>query len=396
MSTRNPILFNDIPAESGLRRALEMHPLDIVAEVRASGLKGRGGAGFPTAMKWQLAAAAEGATKYVVCNADEGEPGTFKDRVLLSDFADLVFEGMTIASLAIGATGGIVYLRGEYTYLVAHLESVLARRRQANLLGNDILGRKDWNFDIVIHLGSGAYVCGEETALIESLEGHRGEPRNRPPFPVNTGYMGRPTIVNNVETLCLAARVLARGATWFRQYGTHASTGSKLFSVSGDCAKPGVYELPMGITIADLLVEVGGLGAKAVQVGGASGHCVPSRLFDRTLAFEDAPTGGSIIIFGQQRDMLAVARNFMEFFVDESCGQCTPCRYGNSVLLDGIERLEKGTCSIRHLNELKALGETMELASKCGLGQSAPKAFLSIIEHFHDEVLGREPPHFAA
>jgi [NiFe] hydrogenase diaphorase moiety large subunit len=395
MSTRNPILFNDIPAESGLRRVLEMHPLDIVAEVRASGLKGRGGAGFPTAMKWQLAAAAEGITKYVVCNADEGEPGTFKDRVLLSDFADLVFEGMTIASLAIGATGGIVYLRGEYTYLVAHLESVLERRRQANLLGNDILGRKDWNFDIVIHLGSGAYVCGEETALIESLEGHRGEPRNRPPFPVNTGYMGRPTIVNNVETLCLAARVLARGATWFRQYGTHASTGSKLFSVSGDCAKPGVYELPMGITIAELLVEVGGLGAKAVQVGGASGHCVPSRLFDRTLAFEDAPTGGSIIIFGQQRDMLAVARNFMEFFVDESCGQCTPCRYGNSVLLDGIERLEKGTCSIRHLNELKALGETMELASKCGLGQSAPKAFLSIIEHFHDEVLGREPPRSA-
>ncbi len=392
VKTRGPILFGGVTAGEGLKKALAMSRSEIISEVRASGLKGRGGAGFPTGVKWNLAAAALGQRKFVVCNADEGEPGTFKDRVLLSDYADLVFEGMTIAGLAIGARQGIVYLRGEYRYLLAPLEANLARRREEGLLGSAILGRQGFDFDVEIRLGSGAYVCGEETALIESLEGHRGEPRNRPPFPVDTGYLGQPTIVNNVETLALAASVLAKGAEWFKAIGTDKSTGSKLFSVSGDCQSPGVYEFPMGITIAQLLKVVGGEEAKAVQVGGASGHCVPAKQFERTLAFEDIPTGGSIIVFGPGRDMLKVARNFMEFFVEESCGQCTPCRYGNVALLEGVEMIEKGRCSMTHLNELKALGETMQISSKCGLGQSSSNAFLSIVTHFENEILGRPVP----
>ena len=376
-------------AEAGLERAIAMERAEIIAEMKASGLKGRGGAGFPTGVKWNLAAAAQDDVKYVVCNADEGEPGTFKDRALLMEYADLVFEGMTIAGLAIGAASGILYLRGEYRYMLSHLEATLAQRRALGFLGRDIQGRKGFCFEIEIRLGSGAYVCGEETALIESLEGNRGEPRNRPPFPVNTGYLGHPTIVNNVETLAVAACILAKGAPWFKAIGTHASAGTKLFSVSGDCARPGVYEFPMGITIAKLLEAVGGEDAKAVQVGGASGHCVPASHFQKALAFEDVPTGGSIIVFGPRRDMLRVARNFMEFFVEESCGQCTPCRYGNVALLKGIERLERGECSVAYLKELIALGETMQISSKCGLGQSSPNAFLSIARDFQDEILGR-------
>ncbi len=387
---KGPILFGDFEPGAGLARALAMGRGDVIAEVRASGLKGRGGAGFLTGMKWNIAAAAQGERKFVVCNADEGEPGTFKDRALLTSCPGLVFEGMTIAGYAIGARSGIIYLRGEYRYLLAGLEEVLNQRRRARLLGDGISGKKDFSFDIDIRLGSGAYVCGEETALIESLEGHRGEPRNRPPFPVNTGYLGYPTIVNNVETLALAARVMSEGAEWFKKFGTGKSTGSKLFSVSGDCARPGVYEFPMGLTITQLLKEVGGEDAKAVQAGGASGHCVPATQFSRTLAFEDIPTGGSVIVFGKGRDMLRVAKNFMEFFAEESCGQCTPCRYGAKVLLEGIERLENGSCSVAYLKELSALGETMQLASKCGLGQSAPNAFLSIMANFKDEILGRE------
>lgn len=392
IQNRGPILFGGVAAGEGLKRAVGMRRSEIISEVRNSGLKGRGGAGFPTGVKWNLAAAASAERKFVVCNADEGEPGTFKDRVLLTDYADLVFEGMTIAGLAIGSRQGILYLRGEYRYLLARLEAVLAKRHLDGLLGEGILGLGGFKFDIEIRMGSGAYVCGEETALIESLEGQRGEPRNRPPFPVDTGYMGCPTIVNNVETLALAAAVLARGAGWFRAIGTDKSTGTKLFSVSGDCLAPGVYEFPMGLTIAQLLTEVKGEGAKAVQVGGASGTCVPASQFAQTLAFEGVPTGGSIIVFGPQRDMLKVARNFMEFFVEESCGQCTPCRYGNVALLEGIGKLEQGRCSMAHLKELMALGETMQLASKCGLGQSSPNAFLSIVKNFSDEILGRALP----
>jgi [NiFe] hydrogenase diaphorase moiety large subunit len=391
-SKKTPLTFDRIEPEAGLKATLAKSRADVIAEISASNLRGRGGAGFPTGTKWNLAAAArvaEGGTKYVICNADEGEPGTFKDRVILEEYADLVFEGMTIGGRAIGAAQGIVYLRGEYVYLRPHLEQVLENRRKTNLLGQAILGHKDFNFDIRLHMGSGAYVCGEETALIESLEGHRGEPRNRPPFPVNTGFEGQPTIVNNVETLAWAACILGLGARWFREIGTDRSAGDKLFSISGDCRAPGVYEFPLGVTVADLLKEVGGEGAKAVQIGGASGHCIPASELSRRIAFEDVSTGGSIIVFGPGRDMLAVAKNFMEFFVEESCGQCTPCRAGNARLLGGIEMLERGACSMAHLQELLALGETMQLASKCGLGQSSANAFVSIVKHFKDEIMGR-------
>jgi len=384
------LTFARIEPDAGLRNALQRKRADVVGEITASGLKGRGGAGFPTGVKWNLAGSAKGERKFIVCNADEGEPGTFKDRVILSEYADLVFEGMTIAGYVVGARQGIVYLRGEYTYLLPHLEAVLARRREHALLGHNIMGR-GFDFDIEIRLGCGAYVCGEETALIESLEGHRGEPRNRPPFPVDTGFEGHPTVVNNVETLAWAACIMAKGAEWFKGFGTEKSRGLKLLSVSGDCERPGVYEFPMGITVAELLKEVGGQDAKAVQIGGASGHCVPRSQFERTIAFEDIPTGGSVIVFGPQRDMLAVARNFLEFFTEESCGQCTPCRDGNPKLLEGVRLLEEGRCSMRYLRELKALGETMQLASKCGLGQSSPNAFLSILEHFEHEIMSRQP-----
>ena len=395
-SKKTPFTFESVEPESGLRAALGMSRADIIGEVGACNLRGRGGAGFPTGTKWNLAAAAKvkaGGAKYVVCNADEGEPGTFKDRVILADHADLVFEGMTIAARAIGATVGIVYLRSEYVYLRPHLEQTLAKRRQSRLLGSDIGGLAGFTFDIHIHMGAGAYVCGEETALIESLEGHRGEPRNRPPFPVDTGFNGQPTVVNNVETFAWVACILSRSANWFKGIGTAKSTGYKLFSVSGDCLEPGVYEFPLGITVAELLDTVGGRDAKAVQIGGASGHCIPASEFGRRIAFEDISTGGSVIVFGPGRDMLAVARNFMEFFVEESCGQCTPCRAGNAKLLEGIEMLQRGEGSTQYVQELLALGETMQVASKCGLGQSSPNAFMSIVKHFKDEIMGRTLAH---
>ena len=393
-ATQGLATFTAIDADAALAAALGKTRSEILAEITASKLKGRGGAGFPTGVKWNLAGAASSDEKFVICNADEGEPGTFKDRVILTEVPDLVFAGMTICGVAIGARKGIVYLRGEYLYLRAVLEAVIERRRRAGLLGERV-GGKDVAFDIEIRMGSGAYVCGEETALIESLEGHRGEPRNRPPFPVDTGYFGRPTVVNNVETFACAAAILAKGAAWFSSIGTEKSAGPKLFSVSGDCARPGIYEFPLGITVAELLKAVGGEDAKAVQVGGASGRCVPAAEFARTISFEDVSTGGSVIVFGPRRDMLHVAKNFMEFFVDESCGQCAPCREGNAKLLEGIELLEQGRCSARYLDELETLGEVMQCASKCGLGQSSPNAFLSIVHHFRDEIMGR-PVHRAS
>ena len=385
----NSIVFSTASPNAGLKSIIEKKPADIVKLIGDSGLRGRGGAGFPTSMKWRFASEAKSDEKYIVCNADEGEPGTFKDRLILSEYADVVFEGMTIAALAVGAQKGILYLRGEYTFLVASLESVLSDRRDKKLLGQNVLGRDGFDFDIEIRMGAGAYICGEETALIESLEGQRGEPRNRPPFPVDTGFLGRPTVVNNVETLAYVSCIAAKGPEWFKGFGTEKSAGLKLFSISGDCEKPGVYEFPMGVTIAELLKAVEGEGAKAVQVGGASGQCVPAEEFGRRVCYEDIATGGSIIVFGQERDMLRVVKNFLEFFVEESCGQCTPCREGNAKLLEGIELLEKGKCSMTYLKELCSLGETMQLASKCGLGQSSPNVFLSVAKNFQCELMGR-------
>ena len=385
-TTTNKLTFAEIEPGDGLRKALALSRGEIVDAVRDSKLKGRGGAGFPTGVKWDFAAAEKREPKYLICNADEGEPGTFKDRLILTDYADLVFDGLTIGARAMGASLGLIYLRAEYVYLRQHLEDVVARRREQGLLGTNIAGIEGFNFDVVVGLGAGAYVCGEETALIESLEGFRGEPRNRPPFPVVSGFLHRPSVVNNVETLAWAACIFAKGVDWFIGIGTAGSAGSKLLSISGDCARPGVYEFPFGVTIANMLTEVGGEDAKAVQVGGASGRTVPRSEFGRRIAFEDIPTGGSIMVIGPQRNMLAVAQNIMEFFVDESCGQCTPCRLGNRTLLRGLELMRSGECSQEYVNDLQALCNTMQVASKCGLGQTSSVAFCSMLEHFPGEL----------
>jgi len=377
-------------AGSAVKKALSMSRADVIRIIRESGIRGRGGAGFPTAVKWNLCAAAQSPKKFIVANADEGEPGTFKDRLLLTERPEVLFDGITIGGYAIGARLGVIYLRAEYAYMKPGLEAALAARREARLLGKKVLG-KDFEFDIEIRMGAGAYVCGEETALIESLEGSRGEPRNRPPYPVNTGLVGVPTAVNNVETLIACSHILVKGAEWFKKLGTDVSTGSKLLSISGDCRRPGVYEVGFGTSIKDILKLVEGEGAKAVQVGGASGRTVPAKQFGRKLGFEDLATGGSIIVIGPGRDMLDVAENFLDFFVEESCGQCTPCREGNPKLLEGVQLLKQGRCSINYLRELQNLGRTMQAASKCGLGQSSANAFLDITEHFRSEILGRVP-----
>lgn len=380
------VIFSEYNRGDAIKKVVKMSREDVLFELKESKLKGRGGAGFPTSTKWMLTAAAKSDEKFLVCNADEGEPGTFKDRVLLIEYPELVFDGMVVGGYTIGAEHGILYLRGEYEYLLKSLQDYLEQMRKDNLLGNNICGKEGFNFDISIFLGSGAYVCGEETALIESLEGNRGEPRNRPPYPISTGYLGKPTSVNNVETLCAVAHIVLKGGSWFSKVGTDKSSGSKLFSVSGDCEKPGVYELPWGTKVSELLELVGAKNTKAVQIGGASGVCIPKSQFNRALAYEDVATGGSIMIFNESRNMLHVLKNFMEFFVDESCGQCTPCRIGNMKLLEGVEMIENGNYTFAHINKLKDLGRTMQVASKCGLGQSSPNPFISILENFNDEI----------
>jgi [NiFe] hydrogenase diaphorase moiety large subunit len=381
-----PIVFDKNNFGDGFEKALKGRPIDIVLAVREAGLKGRGGAGFPTGSKWMLAATAFADNKYVICNADEGEPGTFKDRLLLTEFTEEVLNGMTICGYAIGAKEGYIYLRGEYEYMMDQIERHIQKLKDENKLGKNILGT-GFDFEISIRLGSGAYVCGEESALIESLEGNRGEPRNRPPYPVNTGYMGFPTVVNNVETLATVPIIMNYGPDWFSNIGTSRSRGTKLLSISGDVEKPGIYEVPFGTKVIDMLELAGAKDTKAVQIGGASGICISESDLHRNLSFEDIPTGGSIIVFNKSRDMLKILKNFMEFFTEESCGQCTPCRIGNKKLLDGIHMIEQGKCAIAYLEELISLGKTMQISAKCGLGQSSPNPFISILTQFGDEIL---------
>jgi [NiFe] hydrogenase diaphorase moiety large subunit len=351
-------------------------------EILRSNLRGRGGAGFSTGLKWQSCRDADGDAHYVVCNADEGEPGTFKDRVLLTRYADLLFEGMTVCALVTGARTGFLYLRGEYLHLLAPLQEVLARRRNAGLLGDDICGEDGFTFDIEIRLGAGAYVCGEESALIESLEGRRGIPRNRPPFPVTHGYLQQPTTVNNVETFCAAALIAARGGEWYGGTGTTQSTGSKVLSVSGDCARPGIYEYPFGVTVREILEDCGAERTQAVQISGPSGTCIDSTEFERCIGFEDLPTAGAFMVFDDTRDMFDVARNFMHFFAHESCGFCTPCRVGTTLLRNVMDKLHGGKGSRHELNQIYRLSHVMRGASHCGLGHTACNPLLDTIKRF--------------
>ncbi|WP_374426217.1 NAD(P)H-dependent oxidoreductase subunit E [Ideonella dechloratans] len=340
-------------------------------QVQRSGLRGRGGAGFATGLKWELCRDAPGTQRCVVCNADEGEPGTFKDRVLLRRHADLVFEGMTVAAWAVGARQGFIYLRGEYRFLLEHLQEVLQQRRAAGLLGTGIQGEAGFDFDIDIHVGAGAYVCGEESALLNSLEGHRGTPRIRPPFPVEVGYLGQPTTVNNVETFCAAAHILLRGGDWWASLGTPKSTGTKVHAISGDCARPGLYEYPLGTPIEQMLEDCGATNTQAVQVGGPSGTCLSVTEFGRRIAYEDVPSAGALMVFDRRRDMFEVARNFAHFFAHESCGFCTPCRVGTELLARRMDKLAAGQGSRHDMGVLQELDTLLHQSTHCGLGAAA-------------------------
>ncbi len=379
-----PVVFAEgIINGDGLKKALAMTPREVINDVKTSRLRGRGGAGFPTGMKWDFTRQADGEKKYIFCNADEGEPGTFKDRVILTERADLMFEGMTIGGYAIGAEEGILYLRGEYAYLRAFLENVLAKRREAGLLGKDICG-KGFDFDIRIVMGAGAYICGEETALLSSAEGMRGDPKNRPPFPAQKGFLGCPTAVNNVETFCKVTRILEKGPGWFSEIGSEGSSGTKLLSISGDCHKPGVYEVPFGIKLREVLELCGAEDVQAVQIGGPSGRLVGKDRMDDQICYDHLATGGSLMVFNSSRNIIQKVLHFMEFFEEESCGYCTPCRVGNVLLREKIEAIVKGEGEPADILYLKTLGETVKTCSRCGLGQTSPNPVLTSLESFQD------------
>jgi [NiFe] hydrogenase diaphorase moiety large subunit len=392
LARAGPLLSGPVEAGAGIKAALAMPPDQVIETVTKARLLGRGGAGFPTGLKWRMTRKAAGYEHYIVCNADEGEPGTFKDRVLLSDFPDLVLDGMTIAGYALGGREGLLYLRGEYAYLRGALEARLAQRRRDGLLGKAILGREGFDFDIRLQLGAGAYICGEESSLLDSLEGKRGSPRDRPPYPTDRGYLGQPTAIDNVETLACAARILERGAAWFTSLGTEKSTGTKLLSISGDCPRPGVYEVPFGVTVNDILDLVGAPEAICVQVSGPSGQAVAPKDFGRRLAYEDLSTGGSTMVFGPGRDVLDIALQFADFFVDESCGYCTPCRVGTHQLKAAMETILAGRATLADIVATQALAEMVERMSRCGLGQTAPNPILTTMLNFPELYEARLSP----
>ncbi|MFH0759366.1 MAG: NADH-ubiquinone oxidoreductase-F iron-sulfur binding region domain-containing protein [Bacteroidota bacterium] len=378
---RVDLIFEKTECREIMEKIMKMDPDAICQEVLDSDLKGRGGAGFPTGMKWRFTAKEKEPVKYVVCNADEGEPGTFKDREILDQVPGKVFCGMAIAARAVGAKTGYVYLRGEYKFLIPKLNKQL---EEFNILMDEF----NLNFRIKIRLGSGAYICGEESALFESIEGKRGEPRNKPPYPTTAGLFGKPTSINNVETLVHAVMIIKYGAAHFKELGTKDSRGSKVFSVSGDTPKAGIYELELGMSVNEFVEEFGDGDTKAVQVGGASGFCVPRKKFEETIiGFEGVPTGGSMKLFNSTRSMYNVLHNYLDFFTEESCGQCTPCRVGCQQLLKGVEAVKRGDKNSKYLDELVKLAKTMKRASKCGLGQSVGNAFGSIVENFKEEII---------
>ena len=389
---RGPVIFADFASGEALKKALALSPAEVIRDLKTARLRGRGGAGFPTGMKWEFTKAAHGAKKFIICNADEGEPGTFKDRAILTECPELLFEGMTIGGYAVGSDTGIVYLRGEYAYLRPFLENVLAERRNRGLLGNNVCGKEGFHFDIRIQMGAGSYVCGEETALISSCEGLRGDPKNRPPFPAQKGYLGYPTVVNNVETFCCVSRILEEGPGWFAQMGSQDSPGTKLLSISGDCKRPGVYEVPFGIKLSDVLKLAGAKGAAAVQMGGPSGQMVGPDAFERTICYDDLATGGSVIVFNAERDILETVAAFMDFFIEESCGFCTPCRVGNVLLKERLDQIRQGRGEPSDLDYLQQLGEAITVASRCGMGQTSAKPILSTLANFRSVYEGLVKP----
>ena len=370
-----------------LQKALaELTPEQVIEEIKKSGLLGRGGAGFPTGLKWEFASKASRDEKYVICNADEGEVGTFKDRYILERDPFGLIEAMAIAGYAIGAKKGYIYLRAEYHYLLDLLEGAIAQCE-----GKEFLTQQgNFRFDIEIREGAGAYVCGEETALMDSIEGKRGEPRYRPPFPPSQGLWQKPTIINNVETLMNVPPIILKGADWFNRIGTGQSKGTKVFSVSGDVQAPGTYELVMGSSLKELVEDLAlAEKVKMVQVGGASGRIIPYHLIDTPLAFEGVLGAGAVIVFNENRDVIDIVRRTIEFFAEESCGKCTPCREGTQLMLEILTRFWQGQGSRQDIEILEDLSSAMILSSLCGLGQAAPNSVVDTLHHYRSAYEAR-------
>jgi NADH-quinone oxidoreductase subunit F len=354
----------------------KMSPTKVIEEVKASGLRGRGGAGFPCGVKWELARKSRGKEKFLICNADEGEVGTFKDRYVLQNDPFSVIEGMAIAAYAIGAKKAYIYLRAEYHYLLEGLKGAIEQVKAKGLLRS---------LDMEIAEGAGAYVCGEESALMNSIEGRRGEARYRPPFPPTSGLFEKPTIINNVETLMNVPHIIAKGSKWYNKLGTEKSKGTKLFSVSGDVKRPGVYEMELGCKLKDLLRLARAENVKMVQVGGASGSIVPDTMLNTRLSFETTLGSGAITVFNESRDVIDFISRTMEFLNEESCGKCTPCREGTEVMVEIFGRLAEGEGVQEDLEILEELSNVMLDASLCGLGQTAPIPVLDTLKYFRNE-----------
>ena len=379
-----------------LAKALtEMTPEQVIDEMLKSGLRGRGGAGFPTGKKWQFARASQAEHKYFVCNADEGDPGAFMDRSLLEGDPHAILEAMAIGGYAIGADEGWIYVRAEYPIAVKRLEKAIEQAHEYGLLGNDIFGT-GFNFDIHIRLGAGAFVCGEETALMASIEGRRGEPKPKPPFPAVKGLFDSPTNINNVETLGNVAQIILKGADWFRSIGTERSTGTKVFALGGKINNTGLVEVPMGIPLRTIIEDIGGgcpngKKFKAVQTGGPSGGCIPASLLDTPVEYDTLTAigammgSGGMIVMDEDNCMVDIARFFLDFTVDESCGKCTPCRVGTRRMLEILERITQGKGEEGDIEKLQELAESIKNSALCGLGQTAPNPVLSTIKYFRDE-----------
>lgn len=377
-----PILSSDYQPGQAIKGLADLSPEQVIDEMKISNMRGRGGAGFPTGLKWELCRKAVGSPKYIFCNADEGEPGTFKDRVILTERPKLIFEGMVVAAYAVGASQGLLYLRFEYKYLQKYLEKVLQEMRENQQLGKNIDGKEGFDFDIRIQFGAGSYVCGEESALIESAEGKRGEPRDRPPFPVEKGYLNKPTVVNNVETFCSVVKIVIKGGEWYKSIGTSESSGTKVLSISGDCRNPGIYEVEWGFNVNDILDLVGADPPQAIQVGGPSGSLIGPEEFNRTLGYEDLATGGSFMIIGPQRDLLQdIVLNHINFFIDESCGSCTPCRALTVLYKEKLLKIINGKGVKQDLNDLQDWSYIMK-GNRCGLGMTALNPVMSSLKNF--------------
>jgi NADH-quinone oxidoreductase subunit F len=379
----------------GFARALHMTPVDIVAELKAAGLRGRGGAGFPTWRKWQFCLEATGNTKYVVCNADEGDPGAFMNRSLLEGNPHSVLEGLLIAGYTIGANESYIYCRAEYPLALERLRTAIVQMENAGLLGNGVLGSR-FNFQIKIKEGAGAFVCGEETALISSIEGKRGMPYPRPPFPATSGLWGKPTLINNVETLASVALVMRKGATWFAECGTERSKGTKTLALVGKVKSPGLVEVPLGMTLREIVCGIGNgvledRALKAVQTGGPSGGCIPAALLDTPVDYESLASAGSImgsggmVVMDDRTCMVDVARYFLDFTQKESCGECTPCRLGTKQMLDILNDITQGKGKQGDIDLLLSIGQAVKRSALCGLGQTAPNPVLTTIRYFRDE-----------